>query len=87
MGMIDHIYQSGCLDHSSLTQEQAEAKRMELRRAELEEQLREELTETGRKLFEEYDECRTTLTVLYGQTEFVNGFRCGGTLAAEMLIS
>ena len=52
----------------------------------LEEQLREELTETGRKLFEEYDECRTTLTVLYGQAEFVNGFRCGGTLAAEMFM-
>ena len=87
MGIIDHIYQSGCLDHSSLTQEQAEAKRMELRRDKLEEQLRQELTEAGRKLFEEYDECRTTLTVLHGQAEFVNGFRCGGSLAAEMFMS
>lgn len=87
MGMIDRIYQSGCLEHSSQTQEEAEAKRMELRRDELEEQLREELTETERNRFEEYIECCTTLTVLYGQVEFVNGFRCGGALAAEMLMT
>lgn len=83
MGMIDHIYQSGCLDAPSPTED----KELKRKRDMLEEQLREELTETGQKLFEEYDECRTTLTVLYGQTEFVNGFRCGGTLAAEMLMS
>ena len=61
MELIKHLYLSGCLEHSSITEEE-------------------------RKLFEAYDECRTMLTVLYSQTEFINGFRLGGQLAAEMLL-
>ena len=87
MGMIDHIYQSGCLECSTMTEQQAEAKRLERKRDKLEELLLEELSEAGRKRFGEYNECRSTLTVLYGHMEFVRGFRFGGTLATEMLIT
>ena len=86
MELIKHLYLSGCLEHSSITEEETELKRQEHCRDKLEAELQRRLNEEERQLFEAYDECRTMLTVLYGQTEFINGFRLGGQLAAEMLL-
>ena len=85
MNLIDELYRSGCLDHSGLTELQLEVKRAEGRRDKLEEELRPKLGEEGIKLFEAYEECRTELTILHGQSEFIQGFRFGGRLAIEML--
>lgn len=86
MNLIGQLYQSGCLDRSALTEEQTEIKQLERKRDRLEAALLERLNEEGRRLLEEYDVCRSTLTVLYGQSEFVGGFRFGLRLAAEALI-
>ena len=86
MKLIEQLYQSGCLDRSSLTEAQAEIKQQERMRDKLEAALLERLDEEGRRLLEEYDVCRSTLTVLYGQSEFSGGFRFGLRLAAESLV-
>lgn len=87
MCLIKEIYCSGCLDHSGLTEEQAEIKRLEHQRDKLEAAIQALLDDQGRKLFEEYDECRTALAVLQGEMEFINGFRSGARMAADMFLS
>ena len=86
MCLIKQIYCSGYFDHSGLTEEQAELKRLEHQRDKLEAAIQTLLDDRGRKLFEEYDECRTALTVLQGEMEFINGFRSGGRMAADMFL-
>lgn len=85
MTLIEHIYRSGCLEQSVGSEFRTETKLLELKRDRLEDQLQHSLNEQERTLFQEYEECRTELAILYGHFEFLSGFRIGGQLAIDML--